>query len=89
MIGPNTTITTVAHPLSPKKRHDHLAQASEIKIGNDVWLGANVTILPGVTMEIMWLLVLVQWSAKTFLTIPLHLEFLRELLKNWKMILID
>ena len=89
MIGPNTTITTVGHPLSPKKRHDHLAQASEIKIGNDVWLGANVTILPGVTMEIMWLLVLVQWSAKTFLTIPLHLEFLRELLKNWKMISID
>ena len=50
MIGPNTTITTVGHPLSPKKRRDHLAQASEIRIGNDVWLGANVTILPGVTI---------------------------------------
>ena len=50
MIGPNTTITTVGHPLSPKKRHHHLAQGSEIRIGNDVWLGANVTVLPGVTI---------------------------------------
>lgn len=50
MIGPNTTITTVGHPLSPKKRREHLGQASEIRIGNDVWLGANVTILPGVTI---------------------------------------
>lgn len=50
MIGPNTTITTVGHPLSPKKRQKHLAQASEIRIGNDVWLGANVTVLPGVTI---------------------------------------
>ena len=24
--------------------------ASEIRIGNDVWLGANVTILPGVSI---------------------------------------
>ena len=45
MIGPNTTIT-----LSPKKRREHLGQASEIRIGNDVWLGANVTILPGVSI---------------------------------------
>ena len=37
MIGPNTLITTVGHPLSPR-------------IGNDVWLGGNVTILPGVTI---------------------------------------
>ena len=50
MIGPNTTITTVGHPITPKGRRIHLAQASTIKIGNDVWLGANVTILPGVTI---------------------------------------
>lgn len=50
MIGPNTTITTVGHPISPKGRREHLAQASEIRIGNDVWLGANVTVLPGVTI---------------------------------------
>jgi maltose O-acetyltransferase len=51
MIGPNTTITTVGHPLTPKARRQHLAQGSEIRIGNDVWLGANVTVLPGVTIR--------------------------------------
>ena len=50
LIGPHTLITTVGHPLSPKGRRGELAQASEIKIGNDVWLGGNVTILPGVTI---------------------------------------
>lgn len=50
MIGPNTLITTVNHPLSPKGRRKHLAKASEIHIGNDVWIGGNVTILPGVTI---------------------------------------
>ena len=50
MIGPNTLITTVGHPLTPKGRRDHLAQGTEIKIGDDVWIGGNVTILPGVTI---------------------------------------
>lgn len=50
MIGPHTLITTVGHPLTPKGRRKHLAQATEIKIGNDVWIGGNVTILPGVTI---------------------------------------
>ena len=50
MIGPHTLITTVGHPLTPKGRREHLAQASEIHIGNDVWLGGNVTILPGVSI---------------------------------------
>lgn len=50
MIGPNTLITTVGHPLSPNGRRKHLAQASEIHIGDDVWIGGNVTILPGVSI---------------------------------------
>ncbi|WP_067149185.1 sugar O-acetyltransferase [Methanobrevibacter olleyae] len=48
MIGPNTLITTVGHPISPKSRRKHLASAKSIFIGDDVWLGGNVTILPGV-----------------------------------------
>ena len=48
MIGPNTLITTVSHPISPKGRRAHLAIAEPIEIGDDVWLGGNVTILPGV-----------------------------------------
>ena len=50
MIGPNTTITTVGHPIDPMGRREHLSISGEINIGNDVWLGANVTVLPGVTI---------------------------------------
>ena len=48
MIGSNTLITTVNHPLSPMKRRNAMAQAKPVIIGNDVWIGGNVTILPGV-----------------------------------------
>lgn len=50
MIGPNTLITTVGHPLSPMGRRKHLGIAKPVTIGNDVWIGGNVTILPGVTI---------------------------------------
>lgn len=50
MIGPNTLITTVNHPLSPLGRRKHLGVAKPVSIGNDVWIGGNVTILPGVTI---------------------------------------
>lgn len=50
MIGPNTLITTVNHPLSPKGRRQHLGIASPVTIGDDVWIGGNVIILPGVTI---------------------------------------
>jgi maltose O-acetyltransferase len=50
MIGPNTLITTVGHPLSPAKRRKHIGQAEPVRIGNDVWIGGSCTILPGVTI---------------------------------------
>lgn len=50
MIGPNTLITTVGHPLSPMKRRNHIGIAKPVIIGNDVWIGGNSTILPGVTI---------------------------------------
>lgn len=50
LIGPNTLIATVNHPLSPKGRRARLGQAKPIIIGNDVWIGGNCTILPGVTI---------------------------------------
>jgi maltose O-acetyltransferase len=50
MIGPNTLITTVGHPMSPAKRREHAAQAKPVTIGNDVWIGGSCTILPGVTI---------------------------------------
>ena len=48
MIGPNTLITTVGHPISPKGRRERKAQGMPVNIGNDVWIGGNCTILPGV-----------------------------------------
>ncbi|MGN1362446.1 MAG: sugar O-acetyltransferase [Methanobrevibacter sp.] len=50
MIGPNTLITSVGHPISPKSRREHKGLTKPIEIGNDVWLGGNVTILPGVNI---------------------------------------
>lgn len=50
MIGPNTLITTVNHPLSPTGRRKHLGIGKPVTIGNDVWIGGNVTILPGVNI---------------------------------------
>ena len=50
MIGPNTLIITVNHPLSAAGRRKHLGIAKPVTIGNDVWIGGNVTILPGVTI---------------------------------------
>ena len=38
------------YPLSPKGRRQHLGIASPVRIGNDVWIGGNVTILPGVSI---------------------------------------
>ena len=48
MIGPNTMISTVNHPISPMGRRKHLGVGKPVTIGNDVWIGGNVTILPGV-----------------------------------------
>ncbi len=50
MIGPNTLISTVNHPLTPKGRRQHLSLIKPVRIGSDVWIGGNVTILPGVTI---------------------------------------
>ncbi|WP_263559838.1 sugar O-acetyltransferase [Paenibacillus polymyxa] len=48
MIGPNSTISTVNHPLTAKGRRDKLSITKPVLIGNDVWIGANCVILPGV-----------------------------------------
>lgn len=50
MIGPNTGIYTVNHPMTAKGRRQYLGKGSPVTIGNDVWIGGSVTILPGVTI---------------------------------------
>lgn len=41
-------LATLNHNPDPQKRGNLIP--SRIVIGNDVWLGANVTVLPGVTI---------------------------------------
>jgi maltose O-acetyltransferase len=50
MIGPNTVISTVNHPLDPSERRKKISLVEAVTIGDDVWIGANCTILPGVTI---------------------------------------
>lgn len=49
-IGPNVSIYTACHPLTPAERNTGAEWAEPVTIGNSVWLGGNVTILPGVTI---------------------------------------
>lgn len=48
LIGHNVVLTTLNHGISPDKRHDLFP--APIHIGKNVWIGANVVILPGVTI---------------------------------------
>ena len=50
LIAPNCCISTAGHPLDFKRRNAGLEYAYPITIGDNVWIGANVTILPGVTV---------------------------------------
>lgn len=46
MIGPNVSIITAGHPVSPKCRLKGLQYNADVKIGNNVWIGAGVNVLP-------------------------------------------
>ena len=47
-IGPNCTLTTAEHAIDPELRKAGVEIAKPIKIGNNVWIGANSVILAGV-----------------------------------------
>lgn len=49
LIGPNVTLTTATHSCDPTQRHSGVISAP-ITIGENVWLGAGVVVLPGVTI---------------------------------------
>jgi len=50
MIAPNVTITTTGHPVDPELRRPGNQFSIPVRIGNDVWIGSNAVILPGVTI---------------------------------------
>lgn len=49
-IGPNVQLLTPTHPLDPEARRAKLEAAKPITIGDNVWLGGGVIVLPGVTI---------------------------------------
>jgi len=49
-IGPQCGFYTAIHPLDAEQRKANLEAAYPIVIGNNVWLGGGVKVLPGVTI---------------------------------------
>lgn len=48
LIGHNVVIATLNHDLDPARRAD--MHPAPVVIGRNVWIGSNVTVLPGVTI---------------------------------------
>ena len=48
LIGHNTVFATLNHDLAPSRRAD--MHPAPVVLGRNVWLGSNVTVLPGVTI---------------------------------------
>ena len=49
-IGPNVSIYTACHSTDPVERNTRREWALPVRIGDSVWIGGSVTILPGVTI---------------------------------------
>ena len=49
-IAPHCGFYTAGHPLDVKQRNQGLEYAYPIRVGNNVWIGANVCVLPGVSI---------------------------------------
>ncbi len=50
LVAPNCGFYTSGHPLDSQTRNSGLEFAKPITIGNNVWIGGNVIVLPGVTI---------------------------------------
>ncbi len=50
MFGPNVTVATANHPIIPELRQRALQYNKDVRIGNNVWIGAGTVIVPGITI---------------------------------------
>ena len=48
MFGPNVSVITASHPIEPELRARGLQYNRDVHIGDNVWIGTGVIILPGV-----------------------------------------
>jgi maltose O-acetyltransferase len=49
-VGPNVSIYTACHSTDPLERNTRKEWAKPVNIGDNVWIGGSVTILPGVNI---------------------------------------
>ena len=49
-VAPNCGFYTAGHPIDPERRNQGLEYAYPITVGNNVWIGAGVQVMPGVTI---------------------------------------
>lgn len=49
-IAPNCVFSTAGHAIDSEQRNQGLEIALPITVGDSVWIGANVSVLPGVTI---------------------------------------
>lgn len=50
MFAPNVSIYTAGHPIHPESRNSGYEYGIPVTIGDNVWIGGNVVITPGVTI---------------------------------------
>ncbi len=48
MLAPNVSIYTAGHPIHPDTRNAGFEYGKEVSIGNNVWIGGNSIVCPGV-----------------------------------------
>lgn len=49
-IAPNVSIYTAGHPVHPESRNSGYEYGIDITIGDNVWIGGNTCVMPGVTI---------------------------------------
>lgn len=50
MLAPGVCIFAITHPADPQERAKGIGIPKDVTFGNNVWIGGNATILPGVTL---------------------------------------
>ena len=50
MLAPNVSIFTAGHPIDTEMRNKEWEYAIPVKIGNNVWIGGNTVINPGISI---------------------------------------
>lgn len=50
MFGPHVYLLTAGHPIHPESRNSRYEYGIPITIGDNVWIGGNCTVLPGITI---------------------------------------